>query len=160
MLGYSALDDEAEESAAKTALEVLHTLAVSVSATVLFPLVMHRSVAFLRSNSAGTRLAGMASMARIVEGCADAFRDALPQVIEMVAAGLGDASAAVRKAACLALTNLGEALEEDVSEYHALLLPLLVKLIDSGSASGETVVMDSSWMVDTTLDYTDYYSLH
>lgn len=64
-----------------------------------------------------------------MEGCPDSFAEVLETVIALIAGGMQDSDAPVKKAACLALSNLGEYLGDDVSEYHGQLMPHLFRLL-------------------------------
>ena len=125
-IGLEPFEDEDDEDCPpKMAFSLIHTMALNLPSQHVFGPIMQMAVEYMKSPESNHRLAGMMSMAKIMEGCPDDFQTVLGNVITLIVGGMQDSEAAVKKASCLALSNLGEYLGDEVSMYHAQLMPVL-----------------------------------
>nr|KAJ3419498.1 hypothetical protein HK105_006877 [Polyrhizophydium stewartii] len=152
--------DRDEQYPAKTALQLVNSLAVIFPPQHVFPLVMRNAVVFLQSADANYRRAAMLSIAVLVEGCADHMRERISEIFPLIVHAMQDAAPSVRRSACTALGALAEDLDDEVTVQHAVLLPLLLSMCDDPDPDVQPVAITTIDSIVESLDdevapYTD-----
>ncbi|ORZ40457.1 armadillo-type protein [Catenaria anguillulae PL171] len=143
-------DDEDEDSPARIAIKCVHAFGMHFPPSQVFP-ILSATVSEYASNSANpsARRAGMMILALVVDGCADAARVHLDDLVTMVLALMADQDASVRKAACLCMSALGETLSVGTT-HHARILPALFSLMHD--VTHVEVLRHATNALDTILD--------
>ncbi|KAI5478132.1 hypothetical protein MNV49_005396 [Pseudohyphozyma bogoriensis] len=121
--------DVEDDHPARTAFRVIDTLATSLPPAQVFPPLFERVRELSASPDPMLRKSAITAFGVVVEGCSLFIQPHLDSLWPLIINGLGDPEVVVRKAACTALGCLCEMLEEDCAKQHALLLPLIFKLV-------------------------------
>ncbi|KAK4700212.1 importin-4, partial [Phenoliferia sp. Uapishka_3] len=121
--------DAEEDVPARTAFRVIDTLATSLPPAQVFPPLFAQVQALAASPDPAMRKSAITAFGVVVEGCSLFIQPHLETLWPLIQGGLSDPEVMVRKAACSALGCLCEMLDEDCAKQHAMLLPLVFKLI-------------------------------
>ncbi|SCV70350.1 BQ2448_1744 [Microbotryum intermedium] len=121
--------DADDDSAARVAFRVIDTLATSLPPTQVFPPLFESVRHFAASPDPLFRKSAITAFGVVVEGCSLFIQPHLEQLWPLIFAGLGDSDVIVRKASCNALGCLCEMLDEECAQQHAVLLPIIAKLM-------------------------------
>ncbi|KAI9184020.1 hypothetical protein H9P43_003073 [Blastocladiella emersonii ATCC 22665] len=143
-------EDEDDDSPARIALKCIHSFAMNLPPTHVFPLISASINQYAAdATNPHARRAAMMSLTLIVDGCTDAIRPHAPHLVDMVLALMQDPEPRVRRSACIAMSALTEALES-VVEMHARILPALFGLMqDLGNMD---VLRNATNALDSLLD--------
>ena len=129
-IGAEPEPTEADEDVpARTAFRVIDTLATSLPPAQVFPPLFEQVRALSQSPDPLMRKSAITAFGVVVEGCSLFIQPHLESLWPLIQAGLSDPEVVVRKAACTALGCLCEMLDEDCAAQHAMLMPLIAKLI-------------------------------
>lgn len=83
------------------------------------------------SSDKNLRKAGCAVLGIICEGCSDAIREILPEVLPRLLEAVGDPEYYVRESACFALGQFSEHCQPEILYHHQAILPVIFNaLID------------------------------
>jgi hypothetical protein len=127
-------EDDEEDSPARSALRIVNSFATHLPPQHVFPLVSAKIVELAGDTSnPSARRASMMCIALIVEGCADAMRPHVENLVHLVLKLMVDPIPFVRRGACLALASLAEAIEIEVTAMHSQILPVLFQLMQDTS---------------------------
>ncbi|GAA5827495.1 hypothetical protein JCM11251_003835 [Rhodosporidiobolus azoricus] len=121
--------DIEDDAPSRTAFRVIDVLATSLPPAQVFPPLFEQVRTLSASPDAGLRKSAITAFGVVVEGCSLYIQPHLEQMWPLISNGLQDPEAIVRKAACTALGCLCEMLEEECAKQHAMLLPLISKLM-------------------------------
>ncbi|KAM0750744.1 ARM repeat-containing protein [Meredithblackwellia eburnea MCA 4105] len=121
--------DIEEDVPARTAFRVIDTLATSLPPAQVFPPLFAQVQELAASSNPYMRKSAITAFGVVVEGCSLFIQPHLESLWPLIQSGLSDPEVVVRKAACTALGCLCEMLDEDCAKQHAMLLPLVFKLI-------------------------------
>ncbi|BGP33234.1 hypothetical protein JCM10296v2_005028 [Rhodotorula toruloides] len=121
--------DAEDEAPSRVAFRVIDVLATSLPPSHVFPPLFEQVRTLAASPDAGLRKSAITAFGVVVEGCSLYIQPHLDNLWPLIINGLQDPEVVVRKAACTALGCLCEMLEEECAKQHALLLPLISKLM-------------------------------
>ncbi|GAA6036695.1 hypothetical protein JCM8097_003433 [Rhodosporidiobolus ruineniae] len=121
--------DQEDDAPSRTAFRVIDVLATTLPPAQVFPPLFEQVRALAASPDAGLRKSAITAFGVVVEGCSLFIQPHLDAMWPLIQNGLQDPEAIVRKAACTALGCLCEMLEEECAKQHAMLLPLISKLM-------------------------------
>ncbi|GAA5999843.1 uncharacterized protein JCM10292_003769 [Rhodotorula paludigena] len=135
--------DIEDDSPARTAFRVLDVLATNLPPTQVFPPLFEQVRSLAASPDPYLRKSAITAFGVVVEGCSLFIQPHLDAMWPLIINGLQDPEVVVRKAACTALGCLCEMLEEECAKQHALLLPLISKLmIDPATQRQACIALD------------------
>jgi hypothetical protein len=123
-------EDLDEDCVSRMACKVLNTLSLNFPSKRIFPTLWPLISACLSDENAACpskRKAAMMALAVVMEGSADFVLNEfkLENLIPFIVKGLQDSTLVVRRAASMALGCVSDELGHELSEFHAILLPLL-----------------------------------
>ncbi|EGF82165.1 hypothetical protein BATDEDRAFT_86921 [Batrachochytrium dendrobatidis JAM81] len=145
--------DREDRYPAKSAIQVINSLALAFPPHHVYPAVMRHVATFIQdSQRSGFRRAAMLAIAVLVEGCADHMREKIDQILPSVIYALQDHTPCVRRAACTALGALSVDLDDEIAEQHSVLLPLLLTLVDDPDVEVQPVVLGTLVLLVEALD--------
>jgi hypothetical protein len=121
--------DDDEETPVQLAFQVIDSLSTTFPPQQVYPEVMKHVVNYVKSQKPGDRKAAMLAISVLTEGCSESLRTNVTDVLLIVGGCMQDSDSKVRESACIALSTLCSAIGEDITEFHAELLPLLFNLI-------------------------------
>ncbi|GAA5974435.1 hypothetical protein JCM11641_003210 [Rhodosporidiobolus odoratus] len=121
--------DIEDDAPSRTAFRVIDVLATSLPPAQVFPPLFEQVRNLSASPDAGLRKSAITAFGVVVEGCSLFIQPHLDSMWPLIQNGLQDPEVIVRKAACTALGCLCEMLEEECAKQHAMLLPLISKLM-------------------------------
>ncbi|BGP17525.1 hypothetical protein JCM10213v2_005558 [Rhodosporidiobolus nylandii] len=121
--------DIEDDAPSRTAFRVIDVLATSLPPAQVFPPLFEQVRTLAASPDAGLRKSAITAFGVVVEGCSLFIQPHLDSMWPLIQNGLQDPEVVVRKAACTALGCLCEMLEEECAKQHAMLLPLISKLM-------------------------------
>lgn len=81
------------------------------------------------------RKAGCAVLGVIAEGCCDALRQILGDIIPGLLRSIQDQEHSVREAACFALGQFSEHLQPEIFYYHQSVFPVIFRALDDPTPS-------------------------
>lgn len=132
--GYDESEDEEdEETPSSLALRLIDYLSSTLPPSQVMSPLMEVLPAYARSNNPSERRAAFLSINASVEGAPDFVANHIDVILPMVVQGLDDPDTNVKSGALQALAELASELNEVVSEEHAVLLPLVFKVMDSAT---------------------------
>lgn len=135
--------DDIDDVPARSAFRVLDTLATSLPPQQTFPPLFEQVRALAASPDPNMRKSAITAFGVVVEGCSLFIQPHLDNMWPLIQNGLTDPEVVVRKAACTALGCLCEMLEEECAKQHAMLLPLISKLmIDPATQRQACIALD------------------
>ncbi|RLN21542.1 hypothetical protein BBO99_00002602 [Phytophthora kernoviae] len=126
-------DDEDDESPGHLAQQTLDSLALSVPAKYLNPVVFGICNEYITSQDARKRKAGVLALGILSEGCCDFMCQNLNELLPAVYRVAQDADQRVREAACFALGQFAEFLQPTITDHYTDILPIGLMLLDDGS---------------------------
>lgn len=131
--------DEADEDAntpSSIGLMALDQISIKLPSKIMFTPIMSTAAAMSNSPNPWHRRAALMGVGVAAEGCADAVREQLDELVQFIAHAASDADPRVRDAACFAIREFSEFLQPDICSHHATLLPAVFKCLDD---AGEEV---------------------
>ncbi|GAA5839614.1 hypothetical protein JCM9279_005998 [Rhodotorula babjevae] len=135
--------DDVDDVPARSAFRVLDTLATSLPPQQTFPPLFEQVRALAASPDPNMRKSAITAFGVVVEGCSLFIQPHLDNMWPLIQNGLTDPEVVVRKAACTALGCLCEMLEEECAKQHAMLLPLISKLmVDPATQRQACIALD------------------
>ncbi|RLN96869.1 hypothetical protein BBJ28_00011057 [Nothophytophthora sp. Chile5] len=126
-------DDEDDESPGHLAQQTLDSLALSVPAKYLNPVVFGICNDYISSPDARKRKAGVLALGILSEGCCEFMCQNLAELLPAVYRVAQDADQHVREAACFALGQFAEFLQPTITDHYTDILPIGLALLDDGS---------------------------
>ncbi|KNE60045.1 hypothetical protein AMAG_18461 [Allomyces macrogynus ATCC 38327] len=108
---HDADEDEDEDTPGRVALRAINSFATNLPPQQVFPFISAKVSAYAQDPHPGARRAAMMCVALILDGCADAMRPHVADLVDLVLHLMQDADVGVRKAACIALSALADALD-------------------------------------------------
>ncbi|KAK4047505.1 hypothetical protein OIO90_006147 [Microbotryomycetes sp. JL221] len=121
--------DADDDVPARSAFRVIDALATSLPPAQVFPPLFEQVRQLASSPDANMRKAAITAFGVVVEGCSLFIQPHLDSLWPLVEGALNDPEVIVRKAACNALGCLCEMLEEECAKQHAILLPIISRLM-------------------------------
>ncbi|KAM0786714.1 hypothetical protein ACM66B_002156 [Microbotryomycetes sp. NB124-2] len=121
--------DADDDVPARSAFRVIDALATSLPPAQVFPPLFEQVRQLAASSDANMRKAAITAFGVVVEGCSLFIQPHLDSLWPLVEGALNDPEVVVRKAACNALGCLCEMLEEECAKQHAILLPIISRLM-------------------------------
>ena len=132
--------DIEDDAPSRTAFRVIDSLATSLPPTQVFPPLFEQVRALSASPDPNLRKSAIMAFGVVVEGCSLFIQPHLDSMWPLIQNGLQDPEVIVRKAACTALGCLCEVLEEECAKQHAMLLPLISKLMGDAETQRQACV--------------------
>uniref|UniRef100_M4B6S4 Importin N-terminal domain-containing protein n=1 Tax=Hyaloperonospora arabidopsidis (strain Emoy2) TaxID=559515 RepID=M4B6S4_HYAAE len=126
-------DDEDDESPGHLAQQTLDSLALSVPAKYLNPVVFGICNECITSQDARKRKAGVLALGIMSEGCCEFMCQNLNELLPAVYRVAQDADQHVREASCFALGQFAEFLQPTITDHFADILPIGLTLLDNAS---------------------------
>ncbi|KAF1795326.1 HEAT, type 2 [Phytophthora cactorum] len=126
-------DDEDDESPGHLAQQTLDSLALSVPAKYLNPVVFGICNEYITSQDARKRKAGVLALGILSEGCCEFMCQNLNELLPAVYRVAQDADQHVREAACFALGQFAEFLQPTITDHYTDILPIGLTLLDDAS---------------------------
>jgi HEAT repeat protein len=123
-------DDEEEEDIYKLAQCCLDTMAINIPSKYFLEPALQLCAQGMQSPEVGYRRAGCAMLGIISEGCCDALRPMLGQVIPPLLALTADADPLVREIACFSLGQFSEHCQPEILHLHEQILPAVCKSLE------------------------------
>ncbi|KNE55396.1 hypothetical protein AMAG_01292 [Allomyces macrogynus ATCC 38327] len=147
---HDADEDEDEDTPGRVALRAINSFATNLPPQQVFPFISAKVSAYAQDPHPGARRAAMMCVALILDGCADAMRSHVADLVDLVLHLMQDADVGVRKAACIALSALADALDGEVCAQHAKILPVLFALMQDNAHVD--VLRNATNALDAVLD--------
>ncbi|KAF0972696.1 hypothetical protein FDP41_008945 [Naegleria fowleri] len=122
--GYEA--DEDEHTPYDLGSALLDNAAVELPSKYVFKDIIERALPLCQSANEFDRRAGITALGIISEGCQEAVKANLEQVVSLIAAGFTDESKLVRACAILAISSLAEFCQPEILKYHEKVLPFII----------------------------------
>ncbi|KAH3671867.1 hypothetical protein OGAPHI_000053 [Ogataea philodendri] len=145
-------ENENEEATPHTlALRLLSELSVNLPSNQIIQPILEIAPQLLGSQNPFERRAALLAIGVTVEGAPDYISTQLPNIIQLVIAGMHDSSIVVKAAALRTLAQLNEELKDTVAEYHELLLSPIIAIIDSTNKI--MVYKYATCALDTLIEY-------
>ncbi|GAA6058985.1 hypothetical protein JCM10212_001695 [Sporobolomyces blumeae] len=132
--------DVDDDVPARTAFRVIDVLATSLPPAQVFPPLFEQVRTLAASPEPGLRKSAITAFGVVVEGCSLFIQPHLDSLWPLIQGGLQDPEVVVRKAACTALGCLCEMLEEECAKQHAMLLPLISKLMGDAATQRQALI--------------------
>ncbi|POY75272.1 hypothetical protein BMF94_1642 [Rhodotorula taiwanensis] len=132
--------DIEDDAPSRTAFRVIDSLATSLPPTQVFPPLFEQVRALSASPDPNLRKSAIMAFGVVIEGCSLFIQPHLESMWPLIQNGLQDPEVVVRKAACTALGCLCEVLEEECAKQHAMLLPLISKLMGDAATQRQACV--------------------
>lgn len=132
--------DAEDDAPSRTAFRVIDSLATSLPPTQVFPPLFEQVRQLSASPDPNMRKSAVMAFGVVVEGCSLYIQPHLDSMWPLIQNGLQDPEVIVRKAACTALGCLCEVLDEECAKQHAMLLPLISKLMGDAETQRQACV--------------------
>lgn len=133
------LQSEDEEiTPARSALGLLDILASSLPPSQVVVPLLKALGQYVANSDPEYRRAGILALGMCVEGAPDFIETQLKEILPMVLHLMEDPNIRVRSAALNCVARLSDDLAEDVAEYHAKLVPAMVRNYDLAIQSANT----------------------
>jgi hypothetical protein len=128
-----ARHSEADVSSDRAAAEVLDTMAMNLPKKHVFPQILNFALANLKNPDHNWREAGVMALGVISEGCHEAMKGQLEDVLKLVLEALNDSEKMVRGAASFALGQFAEHLQPEILEHYQMVLPCIFNVLNDTS---------------------------
>ncbi len=142
--------DEDANTPSSIALMALDTIAIKLPSKIMFNPIMSTAATMSNSPDPWQRRAALMGVGVAAEGCADAVREQLDELVMFIAHAASDADPRVRDAACFAIREFSEFLQPDISSHHATLLPAVFKCLDD---AGEEVKEKAGFALESFCEH-------
>jgi len=121
--------EDGVETLQDIALWLIETLTLRLPKKYVYKTIMNEINKLIHSNDENYMNSGFLILASISEGCAHLLKKDLEKVLlaDFIALGISQNSSKVRGAAITALGYLSEFLVPDIVDYHAIIIPILLK---------------------------------
>ncbi|TYZ62525.1 hypothetical protein PybrP1_012707 [[Pythium] brassicae (nom. inval.)] len=128
-------DDDEDESPGHLAQQTLDSLALSVPAKYLNPVVFGICNEYIQSPDARRRKAGVLALGILSEGCCDFMCENVTELLPAVYRVAQDPEQKVREAACFALGQFAEFLQPNIMDHYSEILPIGIALLDDSTSA-------------------------
>lgn len=128
-------DDDEDESPGHLAQQTLDSLALSVPAKYLNPVVFGICNEYIQSPDARKRKAGVLALGILSEGCCEFMCENVKELLPAVYRVAQDPDQKVREAACFALGQFAEFLQPNIMDHYAEILPIGIALLDDSTSA-------------------------
>lgn len=145
-----AADDEDANTPSSIGLMALDTIAIKLPSKIMFSPIMTTAATMSNSPDPWQRRAALMGVGVAAEGCADAVREQLDELVAFIAHAASDADSRVRDAACFAIREFSEFLQPDISSFHAIVLPAVFKCLDD---AGEDVKEKAGFALESFAEH-------
>ncbi|KAL9646889.1 hypothetical protein ABK040_013749 [Willaertia magna] len=123
-------EDEDENTPYGIGSSLLDATAVDLPSKYVFQDIVERAVVLVQSQNQFERRAGITALGLIAEGCQEAVKGNLEQVIKFIGTGFNDNSRIVRGCAILAISSLAEYCQPEILDFGGDLLPFIIHCLD------------------------------
>jgi hypothetical protein len=132
-------EDEADDQSTPhgLALELLDDLLINMPNEVVYEPAVSAAIQLIKSGDADHRNAGHLVIFVMAEGCSEAMRASVLNLIEVACIGMSDADKKVRASACSALSQLSEHLQPEIFDHHSIIIPNIFGRLDDPAESLE-----------------------
>lgn len=145
-LGDSSLNETSLTSMAQGTLDML---CLHLPSKVIYPIIHQNTSQRLNDASMSSKVdfrkSGLACLGVAAEGCSEAYRANLNEILQWVLRGLSDPEVKVREVACFALGQLAEHCQPSILKYSMDILPTLFPLLDDPTT---TVQVTSCYVLE------------
>jgi hypothetical protein len=138
-------DDEDDEDFEEEALDVhrlaqtiIDCMAMNIRSKHFVPPALTLCAQGMASQDPQMRKAGCAVLGVIAEGCCDALRQALAEILPRLLASIQDPEYYVRECACFALGQFSEYCQPEILHYHQTVLPVVFQALDDTKTTVQT----------------------
>ncbi|EPS41532.1 hypothetical protein H072_4538 [Dactylellina haptotyla CBS 200.50] len=149
-------DDEGgdDSSPSRIAILMINFLAEALPPSQVVVPLMRTLGPYISSGNANERRAALLAIGSCVEGAPDFVATQIDQVIPVIHGALSDSDVQVRKAALHALANLADELGEDIGQFHAQVVPILIQMLDV-QTDGIDIKRSCCYAIDAVLGEVD-----
>ncbi|KAK6539074.1 hypothetical protein TWF694_010615 [Orbilia ellipsospora] len=149
-------DDEGGDDSAPSRIAILmiNFLAEALPPSQVVVPLMRTLGPYISSQNANERRAALLAIGSCVEGAPDFVATQIDQVIPVIHGALSDSDIQVRKAALHALANLADELGEDIAQFHAQIVPILIQMLDV-QGDGIDIKRSCCYAIDAVLGEID-----
>ncbi|KAK6354998.1 hypothetical protein TWF696_004125 [Orbilia brochopaga] len=125
-------DDEGGDDSAPSRIAILmiNFLADALPPSQVVLPLMKTLGPYIQSQNPNERRAALLAIGACVEGAPDFVATQIDSVIPVIQNALSDPDMQVRKASLQALANLADEVGEDIGQYHAQIVPILIQMLD------------------------------
>ncbi|TVY19053.1 putative importin subunit beta-4 [Lachnellula arida] len=131
-------DEDDEVNPHRSALGLLDLLASSLPPRQVIVPLLNVLPSYINNEDPAYRQAGILALGYCVEGAPDFIATQIDSLMPGVMKLLNDPVSGVRNAALTGVARLADDLAEELSKYHAELIPALLKNLDSASVQAST----------------------
>jgi len=130
-------EDDTDSTPQRWGIEILDAILLSmhIPKASVFPQVLTKAGEFVnQSANQDVRKGGFVILAIMAEGCGNLLVDKLPALLPVACAAMVDtnpqtSSVKVRMAACVVIEQFADHLHPDISQYHSMVLPNLMRVL-------------------------------
>ncbi|KAF3937024.1 Importin-4 [Dactylella cylindrospora] len=128
-------DDEGGDDSAPSRIAILmiNFLAEALPPSQVVVPLMGALTPYIQSQNANERRAALLAIGACVEGAPDFVATQIDHVIPVIHNSLSDGDVQVRRAALHTLANLADELGEEIAQFHATIVPILIQMLDVGT---------------------------
>ncbi|EWC46899.1 hypothetical protein DRE_03911 [Drechslerella stenobrocha 248] len=125
-------DDEGGDDSAPSRIAILmiNFLADALPPSQVVVPLMKTLGPYIQSQNPNERRAALLAIGACVEGAPDFVATQIDAVVPVIHSALSDPDMQVRQAALQALANLADEVGEDIGQYHAQIVPILIQMLD------------------------------
>jgi importin-4 len=145
-------DDEDEEDMSKLAQSSINTMALNLPAKYFVQTALSICSQCISSPDPHVRKAGCAVLGIIIEGCYDAIRPLLSDIVPRLATLYSDPDVSVRECTSFAIGQLAEHTKPDILHYYPQLMPVIFAGLDDPS---DNVKGTTCYVVEMFVEHLD-----
>jgi hypothetical protein len=122
-------DDDDDEDMYRLAQCCLDQMAIHIPSKYFLEPALTLCAQGMQSPQVGYRRAGCAMLGIISEGCCDALRPMLSQIVPSLISMMADSDDLVREISCFSLGQYAEHCQPEISHFHAQILPAVCQAL-------------------------------
>lgn len=147
-------NENEENTTSALGLRLLSNLSTELPPSQVIVPLFNQIPQLLESNDKYKSRAGLLSIGTIAAGAPDFLTSYLPKLINFLIHGLNSNEPVVQVASLKSITELTTELQNTLANYHKILLPILMKIIDNSSYA--VIFKYATYSLDGIIEYIDH----